>query len=68
MMKEQLDVLFVSIRNTILLMIKEKNIDIDCLAFDLGLNKQELLNNFSNRNDDFTFYLQTLSVVENWED
>ncbi len=66
-MKEKLNSLFLSISDNIFRLIQEKNVDIDILAFDLGISRQTFIDNFSKRNKDFTFYLQTLSLLENWE-
>lgn len=47
--------------------IKIKNIDIESLAFDLGLETREFIDNLFTREKSFLFYLQTLSLVERWE-
>ncbi len=66
-MEEKLNRLFLYIRQIVLQLIYEKEINIDELAFDLGVKQEEFLNNFTQRNDDFTFYLDALSKVEHWE-
>lgn len=66
-MENKLDALFLQFKNHIFKLIREKNIDIDILAFDLGIGRKTFINNFVNRSDDFTFYLQTLSLAEHWE-
>ena len=66
-MNERLDNFFINIRSTIIMLIQEKKVDIDCLAFDLGIDKEEFIYNLSRRINNFSFYLQTLSLVENWE-
>ena len=66
-MDTKFDNLFLNIRNTIFTLMQEKQVDIDALTFDLGVNRETFVNNFSKRIDDFTFYLQTLSLLENWE-
>ena len=60
--------LFDNIKNRIVKLVYEKNIDIDYLSFKLGLSSREFINNFYRGIDDFTFYLQTLSLVEHWEE
>ena len=62
-----IDTQFESIRFTIFENIQNKHIDIDCLAFDLGIDSKTFVDNFSHIIDDFSFYLQTLSLVEHWE-
>ena len=66
-MDTKLDNLFLNIRNTIFTLMQEKQVEIDALTFDLGVNRETFVNNFSKRIEDFTFYLQTLSLLENWE-
>ena len=66
-MENNLDELFRNMKKTIFYMIREKNIDISLLAFDLRTDTQTFFKNFDNRIEDFSFYLKTLSLVENWE-
>lgn len=66
-MVKKLDDLFYSIRFDTLRIIKEKDIDINALAFDLGIDQETFINNYIKRIDDFTFYLEAISLVENWE-
>ena len=65
-MENKLNNLFLNIRDSIFRLIQQKNVDVDVLAFNLGISRQNLIYNFNNRIDDFTFYLQTLSLLENW--
>lgn len=66
-MKQELDNLFLFIKNRVYSLIQDYNIDIDLLAFDLKMDRDTFIENFTQRIDDFNFYLQTLSLVENWE-
>ena len=66
-MEEKLDNLFLSMRDSIFRLIQDKNVDVDILAFDLGISRRTFIENFSKRINDFTFYLQTLSLLEKWE-
>ena len=66
-MNKELDNLFNNIKTTIFNLIYEKNVDIDLLSFDLGIDTITFITNFSKRIDNFTIYLQTLNLVENWE-
>ena len=66
-MEENLNNLFFHIRESIFRLIQDKNVDVDILAFDLGISRNTFVENFNKRIDDFTFYLQTLSLLENWE-
>lgn len=67
MSEEQLNKLFLNIRNAIFRIIQVKQVDIDDLTFNLGISRNEFVENFSKRINDFPFYLQTLSLLENWE-
>ena len=67
-MEVKLNSLFYDIKDTIIRLIQKKNIDIDILAFNLGISRNTFIENFNKRIDDFTFYLQTLSILENWEE
>ena len=67
-MEVKLNSLFYDIKDTIIRLIQKKNIDIDILAFNLGISRNTFIENFNKRIDDFTFYLQTLSVLESWEE
>ena len=66
-MEENLDNLFFNIREDIFKLIQEKHVNINILAFDLGISTKTFLENFNRRIEDFTFYLQTISLLENWE-
>ena len=47
-MDQKLDNLFLNIRNVIFTLMQEKQVDIDALTFDLGINRETFINNFSN--------------------
>ena len=66
-MEENLDNLFLDMRKDIFKLIQEKNVDIDILAFNLGISRKSLIEKFNSRINDFTFYFQTLNLLENWE-
>ena len=67
-MEEKLNNLFFYLRSDVFKLIQEKNIDVDILSFNLGIGRETFINNFSKRIDDFSFYLQTLSLLESWEE
>ena len=67
-MEENINNLYFHIRQRVFGLIKEKNIDIDILSFNLGISRNTFINNFINRINDFSFYLQTISLLENWEE
>ncbi len=66
-METELNNLFINIRNDILKIIQEKNVDIDILALDLGINRRILISNLRNGIENFTFYLKALTLLEHWE-
>lgn len=59
--------LFIEIRTEIVKLIKEKEVDIDLLSLAVGITREEFVNRLYKKSNDFTFYLQTLSTLENWE-
>ncbi len=67
MQATELNDMFQNIRGVVYKLIQEKNVDVDELAFSLGIGREAFIRNFSARIDDFTFYLQTLSLLEHWE-
>lgn len=66
-MEEKLNSLFFQVRERILFLIQEKNVDVETLLFNLDINKNTFINYLNKRTDDFTFYLHTLSLLEHWE-
>ena len=66
-MEEKLNNLFLDIREIILDLIQRKHVDLDILSFKLGVSRKTFINNFYQRIDDYTFYLETLSLLERWE-
>ncbi len=66
-MEKELDKLYNNIRKESLALIKEKNIDLEELMNKLDVTKDEFINYFTKRNDNFVFYLQTFSLLEHWE-
>lgn len=66
-MNSELLTLYNNIKKDIIEMITEKEIDINALSFDLGIDTDTFVYKLSNLSDDFSFYLRTLSLVENWE-
>ena len=65
-MIQKYDSFYTNIRSYIFKVIKDKKIDIDELSFKLGISKKDFLKNFTRQITDYTFYLQTLSIVERW--
>lgn len=66
-METRLDNLFYMVKEQVYKLMDEKDVDINILAFNLGIDTQQFINNFRTRINDFTFYLQTLNVLDNWE-
>ena len=64
---EEINSLFFHIRERIFRLIQEKNVNIDLLSFNLGISRDTFINNFNNKVEDFSFYLETLSLLEHWE-
>ena len=67
MMETNLNDLFLQIRERVIYLIDLKDVDVDILSFELGISRDSFISNFSKKIDDFSFYLQTLSLLEHWE-
>ena len=67
-MENSLDELFVNTRAKIYKCIQEKNIDVNILAFELGVDRPTFFEYMNERNDDFLFYIAALDLVKSWED
>lgn len=65
-MEQKLNNYFYELRNTTFNMIREKNVDIDLLASELGIDRQTFIDNFTGRIDDFSFYLKTIELLDSW--
>ena len=66
MMSEKLDNLFQEIKNECLVNIRDKHIDIEELAFELGMDLNVFLDFFMTRHSDFSFYLKAYDLILNW--
>lgn len=58
---------FLEIKVECLNMIKEKNVDLYELSFELGISLEQLVKNFQSRINDFSFYLRTYNILLDWE-
>lgn len=64
---EKLNNMFYEIRNDAFNQIREKNIDIDLLAFELGIDRELFIDRFTRMYEDFSFYLKTMELIDSWE-
>ena len=64
---EKLNNMFYEIRNAAFNQIREKNIDIDLLAFELGIDRELFIDRFTHIYEDFSFYLKTMELIDSWE-
>ena len=48
-------------------LINKKNVDIEDLAFDLGISKEQLIKVFNEKCEDFTIYLKAYNILSEWE-
>lgn len=62
-----LDKTFLEIKVECLNMIKEKNVDLYELSFELGISLEQFVKNFQSRTKDFSFYLRTYNILLEWE-
>ncbi len=66
-MESKLDNLFYMVKEQVYKLMEEKDVDINILAFNLGVDRKTFIENFTRRIEDFTFYLKTLDVLDDWE-
>ncbi len=65
-MNDNLNELYIQIRNECLQIIFKKNIDIDELSFRMGMNQSTLYQVLNNKNEDFSIYLKLYEVLLGW--
>lgn len=65
-MEKNLDKLYLKIVTESIDKIIKNNIDIQELAFNLRIPKQELIKSFQERNKDFSIYLKMSDILEDW--
>lgn len=65
-MKKELDILFNNIVKDSLELIKAKNVDLDELAFKIGISTEKLRESLLSRNEDFSIYFRTYNLLLNW--
>ncbi len=61
-----LNELFTQIRNECLEIIDKKNVNVDELSFQMGINSRTLYNVLKNKNEDFSIYLKLYEVLLGW--
>ena len=66
MIDEELDNLFLNIKNDCMTLIREKDISLEELSFTLGISSREFISNFQVRSKDFSFYLETYRILMEW--
>ena len=62
----RLDALFNEIKKDCLVLIHKKNVDIEELSFQMGLDMKSLYNLLESRNDDFSLYLKLYDILLLW--
>ncbi len=65
-MSNDLDALYIDMKNQCLKMIEEKNVDIEELAFCLGITLDDFIAKFRVRDKDFSLYLKTYDLLLGW--
>lgn len=66
MITNQLDVLYNKIVKESLDLIKSKNIDLDELAFKIGISSDRLKKSLLSRDEDFSIYFRTYDLLLDW--
>lgn len=62
-MKQELDNIFLNIKEDCIKLMKEKNINIEDLTFKLGITKDKLIEILSIRNKDIKIYLKMYNTL-----
>lgn len=65
-MNDDLNELYLQIRNECLQIIFKKNVDIDELSFQMGMTQSALYKVLNNKNEDFSVYLKLYEVLLGW--
>ncbi len=58
--------LFNSIRKDSLKLIKEKNVDLDMLAFECDISTRKLIELLNNKDNDLLIYLKIYNTLVEW--
>lgn len=66
MITNQLDVLYNKIVKESLDLIKSKNIDLDELAFKIGISSERLKKALLSRDEDFSIYFRAYDLLLEW--
>ena len=64
---KKLNSTFEELREEIYKQIKEKNVNLDDLAFDLGIDRVTFIEKMTEITGNYSFYLRTIDLLENWE-
>lgn len=65
-MNDNLEELYLQIRNECLQIIFKKNVDMNELSFRMGMNQKTLFSVLNNRDEDFSIYLKLYEVLLGW--
>ncbi len=66
MKDNNLNELFIQIRNECLEIISTKNVDVDELSFQMGMSSKTLYDFLKNKDEDFSIYLKLYEVLLGW--
>ena len=55
------------LKQNIFKLIEEKNVDVDMLSFELGIDRISFIQNMSKTDGNYEFYIRTLDLLDKWE-
>ena len=61
-----LDLLYKDVKEECIKLIYDKNVDIEELSFQMGLDVNALYNVLNNKNKDFSIYLKLYDILLGW--
>lgn len=67
MIDEKLNKMFYQIKSDCFKLIEEKDVDLEELAYQMGVSVYTLVDKFSVRDKDFSFYLKAYNLLEEWQ-
>lgn len=65
--QKELDKEFKKAKQHIFKLIEDKNVDVDTLSFELGIDRISFIENMSKIDGNYEFYLRTLDLLDKWE-
>ena len=65
-MSNELDLLYKDVKEECIKLIYDKNVDMEELSFQMGVDVNSLFNILNNKDKDFTVYLKLYDILVGW--